>query len=103
MKFKLAYGKEGLTVDIPDSVLVTVVEPTFVPPATDGMETVRQSLRAPIGSPPLREMVRPADTVGIVFNDITRPTPNHEILPPILAELASAGVARKSITLFNST
>ena len=103
MRVKLAYGKTGLEVDFPDGVPVTIVEPQFVPASPDPAGAITESLRAPIGSLPLRESVRPKDTVGIVFNDITRPTPNHQIIPAILTELAAAGVPKNKITLFNST
>ena len=48
-------------------------------------------------------MLRTTDTVAVVFNDITRPTPNHHIIRAILAELQTTGVRRERITLFNFT
>ena len=56
-----------------------------------------------MGSPPLRELVRPDDTVAILFSDITRPTPNDRLLPPLLAELERTRVPREQITLINAT
>lgn len=103
MRVELAYGKNGITVTIPEGIPVTVVEPVFVPSSCDPVKTVLDSLRDPIGSPPLRQSVRPTDTVGVVFSDITRPTPNSQIIPAILGELENAGVPRGNITLFNST
>jgi lactate racemase len=38
--------------------------------------------------------------VGIIFSDITRPTPHQQILPSVLAELAH--VPHQNITLFNA-
>ncbi|MGA2477421.1 MAG: nickel-dependent lactate racemase [Spirochaetia bacterium] len=103
MKVKLAYGKTGIEVSIPDEVTLRVVEPAFIPASVDPVGVVSESLRNPIGSSPLRASVRSVDTVGIVFSDITRPTPNNHIIPAILAELEKAGVPRGRITLFNST
>jgi lactate racemase len=103
MKVKLAYGKQGLDVNLPDSASVKIVEPTFVPASPDQKGAITKSLRNPIGTPPLAKMVKPADTVAVVFSDITRPTPNHLMIPAILEELEIAGVPRKNITLFNST
>ncbi|HEY9595038.1 MAG TPA: lactate racemase domain-containing protein, partial [Spirochaetia bacterium] len=102
-KARLAYGDGYITVSIPDGMNVRVVEPTFVPALPDPMGAIRDSLRHPTASPPLREMVRPTDTVAVVFSDITRPTPNHQIVPAVLAELREAGVPRQNVTLFNST
>jgi len=103
MKLILAYGKRGLEVNLPESASVTVVEPSFVPAAPDQVGAVAESLRNPIGKPPLRAMVKPGDTVAVVFSDITRPTPNHLLIPVILEELKAAGVPEERITLFNST
>jgi lactate racemase len=58
-------------------------------------------MRAPIASPPLGELVRRGDTVTIVHTDITRATPNDRVLPVILQELESLGIARKDISLLN--
>ncbi|MDR1932824.1 MAG: nickel-dependent lactate racemase [Spirochaetales bacterium] len=103
MKIKLAYGKTGLDIHLPDTACVKVIEPEFVPACPDQKEAVIGSLRKPTGTPPLAEMVKKTDTVAVVFSDITRPTPNHIIIPAILEELEKAGVPKDRITLFNST
>ena len=100
MRIKLAYGKTGLPLELDDSLDVTVVEPTFVPALPDPAAAVRAALEAPIGSPPLRELVRPGMRVGVVFSDITRPAPNPLLLGAVLEVLdAVPGV---EVTLFNA-
>ena len=100
MNIKLAYGKTGLPIELDDSLNVTVVEPSFVPALPDPEAAVREALRAPIGSPPLRDLVRPGMRVGVVFSDITRPAPNPLILTAVLEVLdAIPGV---ETTLFNA-
>jgi len=84
---KLAYGKTGLDVTLPDRLRVDVVRPRNVEAPADQVGAVRRALRNPIGSRPLRELVQPSDTVGIVCNDITRATPYQVILPALLDEL----------------
>ena len=101
MRFKLAYGKTGLDVELPDGVNVTVVEPSFVEALPDQMASVREALRNPVGAGSLRDTVKLSATVGIVFSDITRPTPNHILIPAILAELDQ--VPDEQIVLFNAT
>jgi nickel-dependent lactate racemase len=100
MKIKLAYGKTGLGIDLPDELDVTVVEPEFVPGLADPEGALREALGASIEAPPLRDVVKADDKVGVVFSDITRPTPNHLILPAVLDELAH--VPNENITLFNA-
>ncbi len=98
---KLAYGKSGLEIALPDAADITVIAPRFVPALPDPAGALRDALRQPIGAPPLHECITPSDRVGIVFSDITRPTPNHLLLPAILKELAH--VPDEQITLFNAT
>jgi nickel-dependent lactate racemase len=100
MRVTLAYGKTGLEIDLPDQLNVTVVEPKYVPALPDQKAALRQALLDPIGSPPLRDLVKAEDRVGIVFCDITRPAPSHLMIPAILEELAH--VPRQNITLFNA-
>jgi nickel-dependent lactate racemase len=101
MKVSLAYGKDGLTVELPDRN-VTVVEPQYVPGLPDEAAAIRQALRAPIGAGPLASLLRPSDTVTVVFCDITRPMPNERVLPVLLDEVERV-VPRQQITLLNGT
>jgi len=102
MRVKLAYGREGLWIDLPDDAPVTVIEPRFVPGLPDEPAAVRQALRSPIGTPPLRQIVQPDDSVAVVFSDLTRPMPNDRVLPLLLEELALAGVPEERIVLINA-
>ncbi|MGH2354585.1 MAG: nickel-dependent lactate racemase [Chloroflexota bacterium] len=101
MKVALAYGKQGLTVELPDRN-VTVVEPQYVPGLADEAAAITDALRHPIGSAPLVELLKPGDTVAIVFCDITRPMPNDRVLPVLLEEVEQV-VPREQITLVNGT
>jgi nickel-dependent lactate racemase len=101
MKVHLPYGRQGLEVELPEQARVLL--PKRVPALARPEEAVRQALRQPTGSPPLAELVRPAHRVAIVFSDITRPTPNHILLPAILGELAARGVAENNVALVNAT
>lgn len=96
----LAYGKTGLDVNVPDHALV--IEPKYVPGAEDERAAILEAIRSPIGSKPLRDLVKPGQTVAIVHTDITRATPNDRLLPPILAELEEAGIRRQDILLLNA-
>jgi nickel-dependent lactate racemase len=100
MHIQLAYGKTGLPIELPDDWDVTVLEPRFIPGLPDPNRAITRALRAPISAPALRNFVQPGDRVGIIFSDITRPTPNHLILPAILEELDY--IPQQNITLFNA-
>ena len=60
---------------------------------------MRQALASPIGTPRLRDLVRPGEKIAIVTSDITRPMPTWVVMPPLLEELYSAGVRPEDITL----
>ncbi len=99
MLVTLAYGRSGLTIDLPDDA--DIIRPAFTPGLENEVAALRDALRRPIGSPPLVDLVRPGDAVVVVHTDITRATPNDRMLPVLLAELEGAGVRRGDITLLN--
>jgi nickel-dependent lactate racemase len=85
---------------LPDELDVTIVEPEYVPGVPDSRTALREAIQVPIEGPSLRDQVSPNDKVGVIFSDLTRPTPNHLILPAVLDELAH--VPGENITLFNA-
>ncbi len=86
-RVRLDYGTEGLAIDIP-SQNVTVLAPSYPPGLPDEGGAFRAAVRAPIQSPPLRDLIRSADRVAIVIPDITRPCPSGRLLQWTLGELA---------------
>ncbi len=102
---ELAYGRNGLTVELPDlGKNLQVVEPTFVEGLPDEAAVLVAAMRQPINSRPLREMVTGKyQTIAVVFCDVTRPMPNNRVLPVVLRELEEAGAERKNIVLINAT
>ncbi len=60
-------------------------------------DEIAAAIRGPVDSPPLREMARGKQRVVILFDDISRPTPTHALLPPIIEELHAAGVSDDQI------
>lgn len=100
MEVRLAYGHDGLSVDLPD--YTEVMRPRSVPGLPDETKAVLNALRHPISSAPLAEKVRNGDLVVIVHSDITRPMPNDRVLPILLAELEQAGITKSNITLLNA-
>ena len=102
MRIQLAYGCEGLRIELPEDTPVTVIEPRFVPGLPDEQAAITAALHSPMGTPPVRELVQPNDTVAVVFSDLTRPMPNDRVLPPLLGELAQAGIPDAQIVLVNA-
>ncbi|MGC8747193.1 MAG: nickel-dependent lactate racemase [Candidatus Saccharicenans sp.] len=102
MRIKLAYGRKGLEIELPDDARVSIIEPEFVPGLDDEREALASALNSSVGSAPLRQLVKPSDTVAIVFSDLTRPMPNDRVLPVLLEELARAGVPDDRVILVNA-
>ena len=105
MEVRLPYGKEHLTVEVPDENLMAVAYTRVAElrPVEDVHEEVVRWLRSPIGTPPLAEMVGKGDKVAIVVDDYTRACPDHLLLPPILEELQRGGVRKEDITIVVAT
>ncbi len=99
MKVDLNYGRQGLEINLPDAVDVLATH--FIPGIPDEAEGIRKALQEPISSPPLSTLVEAGDRVIVVHTDITRATPNERILPVLLDELLSGGIASQDITLLN--
>ena len=85
-KVKLAYGKDDLIIQVPDKAVI--IEPKHLPGLADEKSAVLTALRQPIGTPPLKEMVKSTDIVAIVIADITRPTPSEKLVPWLMEELS---------------
>jgi nickel-dependent lactate racemase len=102
MQLRLAYGRAGLEITLPDEAPVTVIEPEFVAGLPDEEAAILAALRSPMGTLPLQKLVQPRDRVVVVFSDLTRPMPNDRVLPPLLEELDRVGVPDESIVLINA-
>jgi len=102
MRVELAYGRTGLSVDLPEDRTL-VIRPTFTPGIRDEADAIRAGLTKPINSPPLREILSPADRVAISVCDVTRAIPSYRVLPPILEELERVPVREVKILIATGT
>ncbi|WP_101913080.1 nickel-dependent lactate racemase [Megasphaera vaginalis (ex Bordigoni et al. 2020)] len=97
--YALPCGKETETVSLDETHVLYDLHGRKTAAVTDETAAIRQALRAPVGSAPLRELVRPGETVAIVVSDITRLVHTAQMLPVIVDELNAAGVADRDITV----
>ena len=63
------------------------MSPEFIPGLPDQQGAIKYALRHPIDRSPLKTSVRSGQKVAISICDVTRPMPNHIVLPVILSEL----------------
>ena len=99
-QFSLKYGDTAFSISLPEERIINVVEGKPYPAITDVPAAVREALANPIDSAPLKEVVKPGNTVAIVASDITRLWMKHDqFLPVLLDELNAAGVPDSNIKL----
>ena len=109
MKIDFEYGHGTLSANLPDNTDVfipgeTVADPPFL---TDPITATLESLRNPIGMPPLSASVKKGSKVVIVFPDKVKggmqETSHRKVsIKLILDELYAAGVEKKDIMLICS-
>ncbi len=98
-KFSLNYGKSHEELKIPEKNLYAVLSPMDLPRVEDYTKEVKDALENPINSVSLKSMARGKSNVVILASDVTRPSPSHILLPPIIEELVEAGVDYSQITI----
>ncbi len=89
MKIRLPYDRGMLEGEVPDERISGVIESRLdrYEPGRTGWELVAESLRSPVGSPPLHEVARARKKVVLIASDHTRPVPSRVIVPQMLAEI----------------
>ena len=92
MIINLNYGKKTVSIDVPDRNFLGMIKPEDKGGIDDPAAEVRRALAEPIGSQRIKALVSPDDRVVILVSDITRPVPSKVLLPPILAEIKTAGI-----------
>ena len=96
----LKIGKGTTRFSIPESQLLYQLEGRNRNPPENLAEAYRNALDHPIDSPPLREIVKPGETVAITVSDITRGWQRNDLTLPILIDcLNEAGVSDDDITV----
>ena len=99
MKLEFGFGDGIQTVEVPDKNLLGVLTSNDVPRGLMNEEEVVRALENPIGTPRLRDIVKPGEKIAVVTSDVTRPCPTYRIMPALLDELYAAGCRPEDITL----
>ena len=92
----LKYGSTTQCGTIPQC---SVLQPQPMPQTCKPEELIATALSAPIGSPPLAEIVTAGEKVAIVTSDITRYTGSEIYLPMLVSELNQIGVLDSDIEI----
>lgn len=97
-KVTIPYGDSEVVFETGTAEVIAELGLAAVPPLLNPETRLKGLLRRPIGCRPLKELAVGAQRVVIVSDDATRPTPVSVLLPPVLSELAAAGVPKSGIT-----
>ena len=93
------FGHSKLSLRVPSQNLLGTYFPRDEAAAMDEASLLAGALANPVGSPRLSQIARSGQKVVIVTSDLTRPCPSDRLLPPVLDELATAGIAPTDITV----
>ena len=86
MRVDLAYGDDGLSVELPSSSTV-VIEPRHRDAVKDPRAALMKAMAEPVAGPPLRRLVRRGQSVAIAVCDGTRPQPRALVVGAIMEQL----------------
>ena len=100
MLVTLQYGTTGLPVELPDA-RVDIITPRDVEGLCDEAAQFLEAVRAPIGLPALRSLIRRGERLAVVIPDLTRAFPSHRVLPWLFAELPQ--VPAEDVTILIGT
>jgi D-3-phosphoglycerate dehydrogenase len=101
--YQIPCGKKSIAIQILDHVPVQWAESRKMAPVPNVIRAVEEALSRPIGTPRLRELVKPNQTVALVVTDITRQLHEEIILPLLLRELEAGGIKKADITAVVAT
>lgn len=99
MFIDMPYGKERISVRIPDGVDADFLSPQDAAPIEDVAAAFRNACENPIDAPALESYARKARSVSVLVSDLTRGGGAKQILPICLQYLKSIGLPPEKITI----
>lgn len=103
MKFDVFQGKKTTTLILPDDWEVTEVPVSPDKSLENPEDRLLELFNAPEDSLPLKDILKPGEQIAICVTDISRPSPDKIILPPLLHEIEKAGIDKKNISIIIGT
>jgi nickel-dependent lactate racemase len=91
-EYQFRYGQTSLRFALDPRLVIGELHIQETPPLPDPEGAIREAIRNPIASRPLRDLVRPGQTVAFIVNDTTRVANSHVFMPILLDELNAAGI-----------
>ncbi len=98
-RYTVPFDRGTLSFNLPPGMIGSVVRSRPAAPLRDPVAAAIGAVAQPLGSSPLRALAAGKARVCIAVTDATRACPDHLLVPPMLAELAAAGVPDEAITI----
>src|ERR1700676_3681942 len=103
MRAQLAFGRNGLEIDLPDTHEYSLLQCPTIAALADPVASIEAALDRPVTGPALAALAAGKRSAAISVCDITRPAPNPVVLPPLLRRLEAAGVPRENTRILIAT
>lgn len=99
------YGemRDRFSVAVDADNLPNLIQAKEIPPLDDFPGKVRQALDEPIGSPPLKDLVKPGQKILMIISDITRPVGSEQFMPVLVNYLNEAGIQDEDMQILVAT
>ncbi len=97
--FTFKYGRGKVDFALPDERFLGDLKMAALPVIKEPEAAILHALRQPIDSPPLREILKPGQTVAVIVNDTTRVANTHVFMPVLLDEINACGIPDENISL----
>lgn len=98
-QYSFKYGKGTVDFSLDAANVSATLKLKDHPPLTDPKAAILEAIRNPIDSKPLREIVKPGETVAFLVNDPTRVANSHVFMPILLDELNAVGIPDKDMLI----
>jgi nickel-dependent lactate racemase len=103
MHIRLAFGREGLQVQLPSGFDWRVLDARSGEALSHPEAAIGRALDNPVAGEALRRAASHEGSAAIAVCDITRPVPNRVMLPPLLERLHQGGIPREAVTIVIAT
>lgn len=102
-EYTFRYGEGQIRFALDPGLVAGELRIKEYPPIPNAVSAIREAIRKPIQSKPLREIVRSDQTVAFLVNDPTRLANSHVFMPVLLEEMKAIGVPDKNMFIFFAT
>lgn len=100
--FAYHYGDGEVTFSLDESRIMGELHMAVTPVLKDPEQAIRNALDHPIGCAPLKELVKPGETVALLANDPTRIARTEAFMPILVDYLNQAGIPDENMVILFS-